>query len=148
MHIRNVEPQDCNCWAEMRLQLWPKSLDGYKAELDAYFSGNPIGIQEAFVLELDEKEIVAFIELNIRNSAEGSNSNAVPYIEAWYVSSPYRGQGFGKQLVAFAERWALKKGYTELASDVDCNNQVSIEAHKRLGFDAVARVVCFYKKLN
>ena len=115
--------------------------------MQAYFAGNPKGIAEVFVLELDNKKLAGFIELNIRNCVEGSQASAVPYVEAWFVCEQYRGKGFGKKLIEYAEQWALKKGYLELASDAEIGNVLSIGAHEKLGFQIVSKVVCFHKKL-
>ena len=89
-----------------------------------------------------------FLELNVRNYAEGSRANRVPYIEGWFVTADLRGRGHGKQLIETAEQWALKNGYNELASDAELENEASIAAHKALGFTEVDRVVCFIKQLQ
>jgi aminoglycoside 6'-N-acetyltransferase I len=49
--------------------------------------------------------------------------------------------------MAHAERWAGALGYSELASDAEIDNTVSISAHRALGFDETDRIVCFLKKL-
>lgn len=60
----------------------------------------------------------------------------------------FQRQGIGKALVAFAEQWARDQGCTEMASDADIHNTGSIEAHRRLGYEEVVRVVCFRKHLQ
>jgi aminoglycoside 6'-N-acetyltransferase I len=47
-----------------------------------------------------------------------------------------------------AERWVLSRGCTEIASDAELYNSVSIRAHRAIGYDEVARIVLFRKKLG
>ena len=115
MNIRKARYADLEAWAEMRSELWPDSKDDHMVELKQYFLGSSIDIVQAYVIE-DENEIaVGFIELNLRNFAEGSRSPKVPYVEAWFVRSDCRGRGWGKRLMKQAEQWALEQGYSELA---------------------------------
>ena len=131
----------------MRSQLWPDSKDDHPAELEEYFSGSSIDIVQAYVVEDESESAVAFIELNLRNFAEGSRSSRVPYVEGWFVRQDYRGQGWGKRLMEKAEQWALEQGSSELASDTELVNTRSIAMHRALGFEETERVVCFLKKL-
>ena len=146
MIIRPAQQTDTQAWSQMRTQLWPDTPDNHLGELAAYFNGESIDIVAAFIAELDGKAI-GFIELNIRNFAEGSRNDKVPYLEAWYIAPEYQGKGFGKQLMAHAEQWAKAQGFNELASDTEITNTKSIALHKALGFIETERVVCFLKKL-
>lgn len=148
MGIRTAKITDLLEWANMRCQLWPDSSDGHISELEAYFSGESIDIVEAFVMENEPGALVGFLEMNIRNFAEGSRSPKLPYVEAWFVREEHRGKGFGKELMKKAERWAVEKGFSELASDTELENKKSISIHKSLGFDETERIVCFLKKLS
>jgi aminoglycoside 6'-N-acetyltransferase I len=132
----------------MRESLWPGSPEEHLEEIDRYFSNGERGLVEVFVLERGNGELGGFIELNLRNWAEGSLSTQVPYIEGWYVDADLRGQGYGKGLVDAAERWAIEHGFDELASDTELENTESIATHKALGFEEVERLVCFIKKLE
>lgn len=132
----------------MRNNLWPGSLNEHLEEIDKYFSNTGIGVAEVFVLERSSKKLGGFIEVNIRNYAEGSAAPGVPYIEGWYVDKDLRGGGHGKQLMSAAEKWAVDHGFYELASDSELDNANSIAAHKALGFEEVDRIVCFIKKLR
>lgn len=132
----------------MREALWPGSLEEHQEEIDRYFSNDRRGLVEVFVLERDSGGLGGFIELNLRNWAEGSLADQVPYIEGWYVDPDLRGQGCGKELVEAAERWAVENGFDELASDAELENTSSIAAHKALGFEEVEKLVCFIKILK
>lgn len=147
MLIREISYTDISEWSKMRTSLWPDTEDNHITELEEYFAGKSIDIVQVYVAE-EAKEIIGFMELNIRNFAEGSRLSKLPYIEAWYVKPKHQGKGFGKALIKKAEEWAISLGYTELASDTEINNHKSISLHKELGFIETERIVCFLKKLR
>ena len=148
MNIREAVKEDLQEWARMRTALWPDDMNVHIKELKAYFAGFSIDIVQAFVLEADKGALVGFLELNIRNFAEGSRSARLPYVEGWFVDKSHRGKGNGKMLMARAEKWAIDKGYAELASDTEITNETSITIHKTLGFKEVERIVCLLKRLK
>ena len=148
MKVREAQPKDIDRWATLRCSLWPSSKKINVGEIEEYFSGVSGDIDKVFVLAAEDDGLAGFIEINIRNFAEGSRSPQIPYIEAWYVEKRYRFKGFGKKLLRAAEEWALAKGYEELASDTTIDNLKSIGIHKKLGFEEKDRIVCFLKKLK
>lgn len=145
--IRAATEADVPSWSAMRTVLWPDTPDAHLSEIREYLAGTSIDIVQAYVLEL-AGEVIGFIELNIRNFAEGSRCPKLPYVEAWYVKAEYQGRGYGSLLMRKAEQWSIDQGYTELASDTDLDNRRSIALHKHLGFVETERVVCFLKKLT
>ena len=78
----------------------------------------------------------------------GLEARPVGYIEGWYVDGDVRRQGVGRALVEAAEAWARSKGCRQMASDALIDNAVSIEAHARLGYREVERLVHFAKELE
>lgn len=146
MNIRQVEKSDRNAWSKMRTELWPDTDDKHLSEIEDYFKGRSIDIVQVYVAEIESK-LVGFLELNIRNYAEGSLSSRIAYVEAWYVDPAYRGKGYGKQLMHKAEQWAREKDFNELASDTEIDNLASIDIHKHLGFQETERIVCFLKQI-
>ncbi|TNC80611.1 MAG: histone acetyltransferase [Oleiphilus sp.] len=146
MHIRKAQEHDLDVWSHMRTALWPDTTDAHIAELKDYFCGTSHDIRVAYLIEADG-ERVGFLELNVRNFAEGSRHSAVPYVEAWYVKPAHQGKGYGKALMQQAENWARESGFSELASDTTPDNTRSIHMHKHLGFKETERVVCFLKDL-
>ena len=50
--------------------------------------------------------------------------------------------------VVAAETWAVTNGYTEIASDTELENGISLQAHLALGFEEVERQICFRKRLD
>ena len=149
MFIRTAQPTDLNAWVAMRSELWPDSNGSHRPEIEAYFAGSAIDIVTCLVAEDNESgKLAGFIELNIRNFAEGSRQAKVPYVEGWYVSPAYRGQQLGSVLMQKAEQWARDLGYTELASDTEIANHKSLALHLNMGFEETERVVCLLKKLK
>lgn len=146
MKLREIERKDISAWSAMRTALWPDTSDGHMVEIEDYFAGTSIDIAMCYVVEV-EMDLVGFVELNIRNFAEGSRQSKVPFVEAWYVSPAHQAKGYGKALMQQAEKWAIENGYSELASDTEIHNEKSIAMHKHLGFDETERVVCFLKRV-
>lgn len=147
MKIREATTNDTKAWSQMRTELWPDTDDCHLAEIRAFFNKESIDIEQVYIVE-EDKEIVGFIELNIRSFAEGSRNSSVPYVEGWYIKPEHQGKGYGKKLMEQAESWALSLGYSELASDTEVDNELSINLHKKLGFKETERVVCFLKTLG
>lgn len=133
-------------WQEMRADLWPSAEDEHSSEISRYFDGKSQTIAQVYIAEY-HSEAAGFIELNIRDYAEGSSNPKVPFVEGWYVKPNFRKKGIGKALIYQAEQWAKSEGYQELASDTELHNTQSIAAHKQLGFVEIERVVCFLKTL-
>ncbi len=146
MKIRKATRADASAWSVLRTELWPNTYDSHRAEINEYFNGQAIDIACVYLLDIDG-QVAGFIELNIRNFAEGSRRARVPYVEAWVVASAYRGKGYGKALMQFAQNWAQDQGYSELASDTELGNESSIAIHKHLGFNQTEQLVCFIKQL-
>lgn len=138
---------DITVWSELRTELWPDSDDNHLLEIKDYFNGTSTDIAQAYVVKVDN-DIVGFMELNLRNFAEGSRNSKVPYVEAWYIRPEHQAKGYGKQLMLHAESWALSLGFNELASDTEIENEKSVEVHKHMGFRETERVVCFLKSLR
>ena len=146
MQIRKATENDIEQWSQMRTALWPDTPDHHIREINDYFAGDSIDIVEVYIAELD-KMCIGFIELNIRNFAEGSRQSQVPYVEGWYIKPEYQNKGYGKALMQQAEQWATTLGYKELASDTQWDNEKSIAMHKNMGYKETERVVCFLKTL-
>lgn len=84
--------------------------------------------------------------MSLRTYAEGCRISPVPYIEGRSVDDMRR-SGLGGCLVQVAEDWARSKGFSEMASDTQLDNEVSQQAHQALGYEEVERIVCFRKEL-
>jgi aminoglycoside 6'-N-acetyltransferase I len=146
-HIRPLLLGDEKTWLEMRSQLWPEYTMAELQEDQLRIQSAP-SRNAVFVAENSAGIPIGFVEVSIRDWAEGCRTEPVGYLEGWYVLTEYRQQGIGKELVEAAENWAIAKGCSEMASDTERQNQLSRDAHKALGYREVAEVVSFCKPLK
>ncbi|PWH11912.1 MAG: hypothetical protein DDG60_15770 [Anaerolineae bacterium] len=146
MNIRRLQPSDWDEWLRMRCALWDDTTpEEHRAEMRSLLADPDSPV---FVAECSDGRLGGFLEGGIRNYAEGCDTSPVGYIEGWYVEAHLRRKGVGRALVAAMEDWARERGLTEVASDTWLENEISILAHQRLGYQEVERVVCFVKKLG
>lgn len=143
--IRGATPEDKPEWLRMRQGLWPEAPADYLSlDLDRLLND----ARSAVFLAADSRgELVAFIEVGLRDYAEGCETSPVGYILAWYVAPHVRGQKLGRELIRVAEGWAREKGCSEMASDTWLENQAGIQAHLKMGYYEVDRLVHFVKRL-
>ena len=150
MRIRVIQPDDRAEWLRLLMSLYSgSSASEHVGAVDAFLSRAPhpeLLPSEIFVCERPAAGLAGFLELSVRNYAEGC-SGPVPYVESWYVDSDTRSKGIGRLLMMAAETWARANGYHELASDTELENSGSQLAHAALGFEVVERAVHFRKKL-
>lgn len=144
--IRVATPADKPEWLRMRLLLWPfGTATGFSEDMDVLLA-DPL--TPVFVAARTSGRLGGFLEAGTRRYAEGGESSPVGYIEGWYVDGDLRGQGIGKALVKAAEDWARSHGLTEMASDTWLENNASIQAHLKMGYEEAERLVHFIKKLS
>ena len=129
--IRPILPKDHTEWLRLRSALWPR----YKPtelvfEMEKILADSE---QPVFVAERPEGGLCGFLEVSIRNWAEGCTSNRIGYLEGWFVDPDWRNKSIGRKLVEAAEQWAKEKNCCEMASDTDLDYPLSPEAHARLG---------------
>ena len=153
--VRGMAEGDFVAVAGLRAELWPEgTVEEHLAELPAWAADEGTC---SFVAEAgghgaggaagEGGGVVGFLEGRLRSHADGCATTPVGYLEGWYVVPDRRRQGVGRALVAAFERWARDLGCRELASDTWPENAASIDAHRRLGFREVDRVVTFRKPL-
>ena len=143
--IRRATHEDKSGWLGLRQRLWPEAPVEYLSfDMDARLADPDYAV---FVASAGDENLVAFIEAGLRNYGEGCETSPVGYIEAWYVDEHVRGQKLGRDLVQLAEQWAREKGCAEMASDTWLDNHASIQAHYKMGYWEVDRLVHFVKKL-
>jgi aminoglycoside 6'-N-acetyltransferase I len=143
--IRRATLEDKSDWLRMRLLLWIYSTaPEIEPELDTILTDPG---QAVFIASAPDGRRVGFVEAATRNYGEGCKTSPVGYIEGWYVDEDLRGLGIGRRLVETAEEWARQKGYQEMASDTWLENDASIYAHLKMGYEEVERLVHFVKRL-
>jgi len=133
----------------MRGRLWP---DAGAAELEReardFIAGITIPtIDAVFIAAEKTGSAIGFLELSLRAFSDGCDSMPVPYVEGWYVEPAARGAGAGRALMRAAETWSRERGFTELASDTEVGNELSLRAHEHCGFEEVERLVKLRKRL-
>ena len=147
MEIRTLRPDEDDAWLLLRELLWP---DHERQELQReqqQILGDPQD-NSVLVAALPDGELIGFIEVALRDWAEGCTTHPVGYIEGWYVQPTHRRSGVGRKLIEAAESWATSKGCTEMGSDAELWNEVSQVAHQALGYSEATRLVCFSKTLG
>ncbi|MGE3874466.1 MAG: N-acetyltransferase family protein [Parvibaculaceae bacterium] len=142
--VRPARRVDGAIWRDMRAALYGES-PSLLAEIEDYFIGNS-SIAAAFIAETGLP--IGFVELGLRNYAEGCNTSPVAYVEGLYVKTGHRRRKIGAALVQAAEDWAKDRGHKELASDTQLINDESLAAHRAYGFSEVERIICFRKDLT
>ena len=144
--IRRATLADKYEWLRMRLSLWVfADPQGFEEELDEILTDPQ---QAVFLALRPTGQPCGFLEATIRKYADGCETGPVGYIEGWYVEEDLRHNGVGASLVRAAEEWARALGMEEMGSDTWLDNDVSIEAHKKLGYEEAERLVHFAKRLN
>ena len=151
MRIREIQTQDRAEWLRLLLELYAGSDESDHIPIvDAFLNGSSsdwLLPSAVFVCEHESTGLCGFLELSVRNYAEGC-IGATPYVESWYVEAAARETGIGRKLIEAAEQWALANDYNELASDAELGNTLSQSAHKAVGFVEEERVVHFRKQLQ
>ena len=151
MRIREIQTPDRAEWLRLLQDFYAGSVESDHApSVDAYLAGSggrSLLPSAVFVAERAGTGLCGFLELSVRNYAEGC-LGATPYIESWYVDPDVRGSGIGRQLVGAAEGWAQAHGFSELASDAELGNTLSQAIHLAVGFSEVERIAVFRKKLK
>ena len=144
--VRPLRETDLNGWLRLRRSLWDATAEeDHRSEMLDIIE-HPDS-QLILVAELENGEVVGFLEASIRPFVEDCRTDAVGYLEGWYVEPQYRNSGIGRQLVKAAEAWARRRGCTEMASDAEIGNDVSLSAHIALGYTETSRLVHLRKEL-
>lgn len=131
-------------YIELRAMMWDMAADENRHEVEALLQDQE---RWAVFIASQGSQTIGFLEVRLREYAEGASSSPVGYLEGWYVEEQNRGEGVGRMLVESGEEWARSRGCTEMASDAAIDNTRSIRLHHELGYGEVDRIVCFLKNL-
>jgi len=144
--IRELSESDLSEWLRLRLMLWDESTENdHKNEMVDIIENSDS--QFVAVADTGGGRLVGFLEASIRSHVEDCETENVGYLEGWFVEDDYRQRGVGSSLVAYAEQWARKKGCSEMASDAEIDNVISLKAHERLGYAETSTLVHLKKVL-
>jgi aminoglycoside 6'-N-acetyltransferase I len=148
MEIRPPKREEARAWAALRLRLWPDAEAGeLAAETQAFLEGRRVATIDAAFLAVDGSTVAGFIEIALRPFSDGCRSQPVPHVEGWYLEPFARRSGIARALLAAAESWSSERGFVEMASDSEVDNEESIAAHGACGFAESERLVKFRKDL-
>lgn len=140
-----MEGKDAGGWFRLRKNLWDQMSDSEnKSEMTGIFENSDT--QLVLVAE-DDGELIGFLEASIRPFVEDCQTENVGYLEGWWIEPEYRRKGIGRELVNQAENWAREKGCKEMASDSEIGNDLSLKAHRKLGYQETSRLVHLRKEL-
>lgn len=146
MKIRKAAVQDAHTVGALMQELWPgHTLEEMEEEAASLLQD----VAEAAVfLAEGEAGAAGFAQCQLRHDyVEGCSTSPVGYLEGVYVRPAARRQKIGGQLVAACEQWARDQGCTEMGSDCEQENQVSLAFHLKQRYQVENRVICFIKKL-
>lgn len=143
--IRNVRENEIGDWFRLRQLLWDgSSEDEHRAEMMDIYEHTDT---QLVLVAVANNRLIGFLEASIRPFVEDCHSDHVGYLEGWYVEPEYRQHGIGRELVREAESWARQRGATEMASDAEIGNEMSLQAHTKLGYEETSRLVHLRKDL-
>lgn len=144
--VRSVSKKDFPEWLRLRKSLWDETgADEHHSEMRDIFEHTET--QLVLVAELENEQLVGFLEVSIRPFVEDCDSEQVGYLEGWFVQPEFRQHSIGKVLVKTAEEWARQKGCEEMASDAEIGNDLSLKIHLNLGYEETSRLVHLRKDL-
>ncbi len=145
MEIVKATENDVKSITKLALRLWPDNVEN---ELTSEFSELILDEKAIIFLAKSEKVAIGFAQCQLRmDYVEGTESSPVGYLEGIFVKEEYRRIGVAKQLLSACEKWAQSKGCKEFASDVELENNISLNFHLRNGFQEANRIICLTKKL-
>lgn len=150
MRVREFERGETDRWALLRGRLWPQADPAELAtQADEFLNGAEVPtIAAVFVAEDERGEALGFLELAVRSFSDGCDSMPIPHVEGWYVQPWARRRGVGRALLQAAEDWSRSHGFNELASDTEIDNDISLAAHMKFGFQEVERLIKLRKSLD
>lgn len=144
--VRPLQESDLDDWFRLRKSLWDATSDeDHKSEMIDILD-HPDS-QLVLFAESDSGRLIGFLEASIRPYVEDCETDHVGYLEGWFVEPEFRKLGIGRELVRQAEEWAVEKGCTEMASDAELGNDMSLAAHLNLGYKETSRLVHLRKEL-
>lgn len=144
--VRPLRETDLDEWFRLRKLLWDATADDdHKTEMIDILDHHES--QYVLFAEDGKGKLVGFLEASIRPYVEDCQTDHVGYLEGWFVEAEYRQSGVGAELVRQAEIWARERGCTEMASDAEIGNDLSLTAHLSLGYEETSRLVHLRKEL-
>jgi aminoglycoside 6'-N-acetyltransferase I len=144
--VRHLRETDLDEWFRLRKMLWDETADDdHKSEMIDILDHHES--QLVLFADTGSGHLIGFLEASIRPYVEDCETDHVGYLEGWFIEPEFRKRGIGRELVRQAETWAREKGCTEMASDAEIGNDMSLTAHLNLGYRETSRLVHLRKEL-
>lgn len=146
MEIVALSPSTLRQTALLMVLLWPRySLEEMENDLEALLQ-DP---QQIVFVALDETgKALGFAQAALRHDyVEGASFSPTAYLEGIFVLEEQRHKGIGRALLGQVEGWALEQNCSQLASDCEIGNSLSLLFHLGSGFWETNRIVTFLKDL-
>ena len=123
-------PQLREDYAEELIRDYGMSADQARAQAVAEIDGRRPAGHSVFVIDVDG-EPVGHLWLVERHDSYG------PILSVYDidVDQPYRGRGYGKAAMLFAEEEARRRGLTRMALRVGARNDIARNLYRSLGFE-------------
>lgn len=145
--ISTVNTDDAD-WLTLRAEFIPEEpVEGQRAFLRRFLQDS--FAFRAFVAHDADAGPLGFAEVAVRTDfVNGCKHRPALFLEGIYTRPEHRGRGIARALCEAAGRWGREQGCREFASDVYIDDERSLAAHRRLGFEETERVVYFRKPLD
>jgi aminoglycoside 6'-N-acetyltransferase I len=141
-----VNPDDAD-WLTLRSEFIPEEPLAAQRAFLRRFLKDSFAFQ-AFIARDPREGPLGFAEVSVRTDfVNGCQHRPVLFLEGIYTRPEHRGRGVARALCEAAGRWGREQGCREFASDVYLDDEQSLAAHRRLGFEETERVVYFRKPL-
>lgn len=142
-----VNPDDAD-WLTLRSEFIPEEPLAAQRAFLRRFLKDSFAFQ-AFLARDPRKGPLGFAEVSVRTDfVNGCHHRPVLFLEGIYTRPEHRGRGVARALCEAAGQWGREHGCREFASDVYIDDDQSLAAHRRLGFEETERVVYFRMPLN
>jgi aminoglycoside 6'-N-acetyltransferase I len=141
-----VNPDDAD-WLTLRAEFIPEEPLAAQRAFLRRFLKDSFAFQ-AFVARDPREGLLGLAEVSVRTDfVNGCEHRPVLFLEGIFTRPQHRGRGVARALCEAAGDWGREHGCREFASDVYLDDEQSLGAHRRLGFDETERVVYFRKPL-
>ncbi len=145
MTIEELSEESLASLAQLFTELWPES--SYEEEFEYCKTILRRKDQIAFLAK-EGNQFIGFSYFALRKDfVEGALKYPVAYLEAVFVQEEFRKKEVARKLVQKGIDWGKLNGCTQLGSDTEVTNEISILFHKQSGFDEANRVVCFIRDI-
>jgi len=138
LQLRPIEDEEFEAWLPLLREDYAQDLvrdygmaaDKARARAGVEIDGHRPASHSVFVIEVDGETVGHLWLVERRDDLEPTLS-----VYDIGVDEPYRGRGYGKAAMVFAEEEARRRGLTRIALYVGARNDVARKLYRSLGFE-------------